>query len=163
MGGRVVKSRSRGKRSLQQRLVAEFNEGSATQANRFSQNRNGPAEPSWTRKMSIHFVAWERRRREPGSNSVIVTIALTRDEGHVVGLGGLQRVRKIFASCLASKPFRGQTPIHNQSRNVYRSQSADNRFALYYGQQNLCRFAAEAQIQDRSLAHPLSLDGRGLG
>ena len=79
------------------------------------------------------LVAWERRRREPGSNSVIVTIALTRDEGHVVGLGGLQRVRKIFASCLASKPFRGQTPILNQSRNVYRSQSVGNRPALHYG------------------------------
>ena len=84
-----------------------------------------------------HFVAWERRRREPGSNSVIVTIALTRDEGHVVGLGGLQRVRKIFASCLASKPFRGQSSAHIFSRTVRRPRSVGNR-----------------PIQDRSHAHP---------
>ena len=86
-----------------------------------------------------HFVAWERRRREPGSNSVIVTIALTRDEGHVVGLGGLQRVRKIFASCLASKPFRGQSSAHIFSGTVRRPQSVVNRPALRYGQTRLCR------------------------
>ena len=84
-----------------------------------------------------HFVAWERRRREPGSNSVIVTIALTRDEGHVVGLGGLQRVRKIFASCLASHPIRGQSSAHIFSRTVRRPRSVGNR-----------------PIQDRSHAHP---------
>ena len=30
-------------------------QGSATQANRFNQNRYGPVEPSWTRTMSIPF------------------------------------------------------------------------------------------------------------
>ena len=97
-----------------------------------------------------HFIAWERRRREPGSNSVIVTIALTRDEGHVVGLGGLQRVRKIFAGCLAIPSLRGQSPVHISSRSVHRSRSVGNRPVYYYGQPNLCRPAAEAQIQDRS-------------
>ena len=97
-----------------------------------------------------HFVAWERRRREPGSNSVIVTIALTRDEGHVVGLGGLQRARKIFASCLAIPSLRGQSPVHISSRSVHRSRSVGNRPVYYYGQPNLCRPAAEAQTQDRS-------------
>ena len=57
-----------------------------------------------------HFIAWERRRREPGSNSVIITIALTRDEGYVVGLGGLQRVRKIFVGCPAIRPIWDQSP-----------------------------------------------------
>ena len=97
-----------------------------------------------------HLVAWERRRREPGSNSVIVTIALTRDEGHVVGLGGLQRVRKIFAGCPAIPSLRGQSPVHISSRSVHRSRSVGNRPVYYYGQPNLCRPAAEAQIQDRS-------------
>ena len=97
-----------------------------------------------------HLIAWERRRREPGSNSVIVTIALTRDEGHVVGLGGLQRVRKIFAGCPAIPSLRGQSPVHISSRSVHRSRSVGNRPVYYYGQPNLCRPAAEAQIQDRS-------------
>ena len=97
-----------------------------------------------------HFVAWERRRREPGSNSVIVTIALTRDEGHVAGRGGLQRVRKIFAGCPAIPSLRGQSPVHTSSRSVHRSRSVGNRPVYYYGQPNLCRPAAEAQIQDRS-------------
>ena len=97
-----------------------------------------------------HLVAWERRRREPGSNSVIVTIALTRDEGHVAGRGGLQRVRKIFAGCPAIPSLRGQSPVHTSSRSVHRSRSVGNRPVYYYGQPNLCRPAAEAQIQDRS-------------
>ena len=96
------------------------------------------------------LVAWERRRREPGSNSVIVTIALTRDEGHVAGRGGLQRVRKIFAGCPAIPSLRGQSPVHISSRSVHRSRSVGNRPVYYYGQPNLCRPAAEAQIQDRS-------------
>ena len=52
---RVVTFRLRGKRSLQQRLVAEFFEGSATQAKRLRQSRYGPVEFSWTRTMSIPF------------------------------------------------------------------------------------------------------------
>ena len=52
---RVVIFRLRGKRRLQQRLVAELNEGSATQAKRFNQNQYGPVEFSWTRTMSIPF------------------------------------------------------------------------------------------------------------
>ena len=52
---RVVTFRLRGKRSLQQRLVAEFFEGSATQAKRFNPNRCGPVAFSWTRAMSNPF------------------------------------------------------------------------------------------------------------
>ena len=52
---RVVTFRLRGKRSLQQRLVAEFFEGSATQAKRLHQSRYGPVEFSWTRTMSNPF------------------------------------------------------------------------------------------------------------
>ena len=57
-----------------------------------------------------HLVAWERRRREPGSNSVIVTASLTRCEGHVLRLGGVRRVRKIFAGCPAIRPIWDQSP-----------------------------------------------------
>ena len=93
-----------------------------------------------------HFIAWERRRREPGSNSVIITIALTRDEGYVVGLGGLQRVRKIFVGCPAIRPIWDQSPgIRNP-----RFETVGNRLYPLHGQIRLCRYAAEAQIQDRS-------------
>ena len=44
-----------GSESLQQRLVAEFFEGSASQAKRLCQSRYGPVEFSWTRTMSIPF------------------------------------------------------------------------------------------------------------
>ena len=96
------------------------------------------------------FIAGERRRCEPGSNSVIVTASLTRCEGHVAGPGGLQRTRKIFAGCPAIPSLRGQSPVHTSSRSVHRSRSVGNRPVYYYGQPSLCRHAAEAQIQDRS-------------
>ena len=95
-----------------------------------------------------HLIAWERRRREPGSNSVIITIALTRDEGYVVGLGGLQRVRKIFVGCPAIRPFWDQSPgIRNP-----RLETVGNRLYPLHDQDCLRRFTAEAQIQDRSRA-----------
>ena len=95
-----------------------------------------------------HFIAWERRRREPGSNSVIITIALTRDEGYVVGLGGLQRVRKIFVGCPAIRPIWDQSPgIRNP-----RLETVGNRLYPLHDQDCLRRFTAEAQIQDRSRA-----------
>ena len=50
------------------------------------------------------FIAGERRRCEPGSNSVIVTAPFTGCEGHVAGLGDLQRTRKIFVGCPAIRP-----------------------------------------------------------
>ena len=92
------------------------------------------------------FIAGERRRCEPGSNSVIVTIALTSDEGYVAGLGGLQRVRKIFAGCPAIRPIWDQSP---GSRNP-RFETVGNRLYPLYDQDCLRRFTAEAQIQDRS-------------
>ena len=93
-----------------------------------------------------HFIAWERRRREPGSNSVIITIALTRDEGYVVGLGGLQRVRKIFVGCPAIRPIWDQSP----GRTASRFETVGNRLYPLHDQDCLRRFTAEAQIQDRS-------------
>ena len=95
-----------------------------------------------------HFIAWERRRREPGSNSVIITIALTRDEGYVVGLGGLQRVRKIFVGCPAIRPIWDQSP----GRTASRFETVGNRLYPIHDQDCLRRFTAEAQIQDRSRA-----------
>ena len=92
------------------------------------------------------FIAWERRRCEPGSNSVIVTNALTSVEGHVLRLGGVRRTRKIFVGCPAIRPFWDQSPgIRNP-----RLETVGNRLYPLHGQISLCRSAAEAQIQDRS-------------
>ena len=93
-----------------------------------------------------HFIAWERRRCEPGSNSVIVTNALTSVEGHVLRLGGVLRTRKIFVGCPAIRPIWDQSPgIRNP-----RLETVGNRLYPLHGQIRLCRSAAEAQIQDRS-------------
>ena len=93
-----------------------------------------------------HFIAWERRRREPGSNSVIVTASLTRCEGHVLRLGGVRRVRKIFAGCPAIRPIWDQSP----ERLSLRFETVGNRLYPLHDQDCLRRCTAEAQIQDRS-------------
>ena len=96
--------------------------------------------------MSIPFHCRERRRCEPGSNSVIVTNALTSVEGHVLRLGGVLRTRKIFVGCPAIRPFWDQSPgIRNP-----RLETVGNRLYPLNGQISLCCSAAEAQIQDRS-------------
>ena len=95
-----------------------------------------------------HLVAWERRRREPGSNSVSDTASLTRCEGQVLRLGGVRRVRKIFAGCPAIRPIWDQSP----GRTASRFETVGNRLYPSHGQNSLCRFAAEAKIQDRSRA-----------
>ena len=92
------------------------------------------------------FIAGERRRCEPGSNSVIVTAPFTGCEGHVAGLGDLQRTRKIFVGCPAIRPIRDQSP---GSRNP-RLETVGNRLYPLHDQDCLRRFTAEAQIQDRS-------------
>ena len=92
------------------------------------------------------FIAGERRRCEPGSNSVIVTNTLTSVEGHVLRLGGVLRTRKIFVGCPAIRPIRDQSPgIRNP-----RLETVGNRLYPLHGQISLCRHPAEAQIQDRS-------------
>ena len=92
------------------------------------------------------FIAGERRRCEPGSNSVIVTASLTRCEGHVLRLGGVRRTRKIFVGCPAIRPFWDQSPgIRNP-----RLETVGNRLYPLHDQDCLRRFTAEAQIQDRS-------------
>ena len=93
-----------------------------------------------------HLVAWERRRREPGSNSVSDTASLTRCEGQVLRLGGVRRVRKIFAGCPAIRPIWDQSP----ERLSLRFETVGNRLYPSHGQNSLCRSAAEAKIQDRS-------------
>ena len=93
-----------------------------------------------------HFIAWERRRCEPGSNSVIVTNTLTSVEGHVLRLGGVRRTRKIFVGCPAIRPIWDQSPgIRNP-----RLETVGNRLYPLHDQDRLRRFTAEAQIQDRS-------------
>ena len=92
------------------------------------------------------FIAGERRRCEPGSNSVIVTNALTSVEGHVLRLGGVLRTRKIFVGCPAIRPIWDQSPM----RPSHRSETVGNRLYPIHGQDCLRRSTAEAQIQDRS-------------
>ena len=92
------------------------------------------------------FIAGERRRCEPGSNSVIVTNTLTSVEGHVLRLGGVRRTRKIFVGCPAIRPIWDQSPgIRNP-----RFEAVGNRLYPLHDQDCLRRFTAEAQIQDRS-------------
>ena len=92
------------------------------------------------------FIAGERRRCEPGSNSVIVTASLTRCEGHVLRLGGVLRTRKIFVGCPAIRPIWDQSP----GRTASRFETVGNRLYPLHDQDCLRRFTAEAQIQDRS-------------
>ena len=94
------------------------------------------------------FIAGERRRCEPGSNSVIVTAPFTGCEGHVLRLGGVLRTRKIFVGCPAIRPIWDQSPgIRNP-----RFETVGNRLYPIHGQDCLRRSTAEAQIQDRSRA-----------
>ena len=136
-----------GSESRQEGLVAEFNEelGNTSQTT-LPESETGQSRSRGHVRCQSLFIARERRRCEPGSNSVIVTIALTSDEGHVVSLGGLQRVRKIFAGCPAIRPIWDQSP---GSRNP-RFETVGNRLYPLYDQDCLRRFTAEAQIQDRS-------------
>ena len=92
------------------------------------------------------FIAGERRRCEPGSNSVIVTAPFTGCEGHVLRLGGVLRTRKIFVGCPAIRPFWDQSP----GRTASRFEAVGNRLYPLHDQDCLRRFTAEAQIQDRS-------------
>ena len=93
------------------------------------------------------FIAGERRRCEPGSNSVIATNALTSVEGHVLRLGGVLRTRKIFVGCPAIRPIWDQSP---GIRTASRFETVGNRLYPLHDQDCLRRFTAEAQIQDRS-------------
>ena len=92
------------------------------------------------------FIARERRRCEPGSNSVIVTAPFTGCEGHVLRLGGVLRTRKIFVGCPAIRPIWDQSP----GRTASRFETVGNRLYPIHGQDCLRRSTAEAQIQDRS-------------
>ena len=94
------------------------------------------------------FIARERRRCEPGSNSVIVTNTLTSVEGHVLRLGGVLRTRKIFVGCPAIRPIWDQSP----GRTASRFETVGNRLYPLHDQDCLRRYTAEAQIQDRSRA-----------
>ena len=92
------------------------------------------------------FIAGERRRCEPGSNSVIVTAPFTRCEGHVLRLGGVLRTRKIFVGCPAIRPIWDQSPgIRNP-----RFETVGNRLHPLHEQSGLCCSAAEATLLDRS-------------
>ena len=92
------------------------------------------------------FIARDRLRCEPGSKPVIVTAPFTGCEGHVPSRGDKGRRRKIFVGCPAFLSFWDQSP----RRDASRSETVGNRLYRIHGQISLCRFAAEAQIQDRS-------------
>ena len=94
------------------------------------------------------FIARDRLRCEPGSKPVIVTAPFTGCEGHVPSRGDKGRRRKIFVGCPAFLSFWDQSPL----RYALRSETVGNRLYPLHGQTSLCRFTAEAQIQDRSRA-----------
>ena len=96
------------------------------------------------------LVARERRRRELGSNLVIVTTTFTSGEGHVVEDGLSQRVRKILAGVPASVSFRDLILALSFSRSKRQHWTVGNRPIRYYDLRSLRRNSAEAQIQDRS-------------
>ena len=96
------------------------------------------------------LVARERRRRELGSNLVIVTTTLTSGEGHVVEIGVSQRVRKICAGVPASVVIRDQILTLSSSRSQRQYWTVGNRPIRKNDLRSLHRNSVEAQIQDRS-------------
>ena len=96
------------------------------------------------------LVARERRRRELGSNLVIVTTTLTSGEGHVVEDGISQRVRKILAGVPASVVIRDQILTLSFSRSQRQYWTVGNRPIRKNDLRSLHRNSVEAQIQDRS-------------
>ena len=96
------------------------------------------------------LVARERRRRELGSNLVIVTTTLTSGEGHVVEDGLSRRVRKILAGVPASVSIRDHILAPSFSRSVRQYWTVGNRPIRNNDLRSLHRNSVEAQIQDRS-------------
>ena len=96
------------------------------------------------------LVARERRRRELGSNLVIVTTALTSGEGHVARFGDVRRVRKILAGVPASVVIRDHILALSFSRSKRQYWTVGNRPIRNYDLRSLHRNPVEAQIQDRS-------------
>ena len=96
------------------------------------------------------LVARERRRRELGSNLVIVTTTFTSGEGHVVEVGISQRVRKILAGVPASVSFRDLILALSLSREERQHWTVGNRPIRKNDLRSLHRNSVEAQIQDRS-------------
>ena len=96
------------------------------------------------------LVARERRRRELGSNLVIVTATLTSGEGHVVDVGTPRRVRKILAGVPASVSFRDLILALSLSRAKRQYWTVGSRPIRKNDLRSLRRISAEAQIQDRS-------------
>ena len=96
------------------------------------------------------LVARERRRRELGSNLVIVTTSVTAGEGHVVEFGISQRVRKILAGVPASVVIRDQILTLSFSRSQRQYWTVGNRPIRKNDLRSLHRNSVEAQIQDRS-------------
>ena len=96
------------------------------------------------------LVARERRRRELGSNLVIVTTTLTSGEGHVVEIGVSQRVRKICAGVPASVSIRDLILALSLSRAKRQYWTVGYRPIRKNDLRSLHRNSVEAQIQDRS-------------
>ena len=96
------------------------------------------------------LVARERRRRELGSNLVIVTTTLTSGEGHVVEIGVSQRVRKISAGVPASVTIRDLILALSLSRAKRQYWTVGYRPIRKNDLRSLHRNSVEAQIQDRS-------------
>ena len=76
------------------------------------------------------------------------TDRLTTGEGHVVRYGDVRRVRKVIVDCSASRPLRGQSPVHNSSRYVHRTETVRNRLIRKPTTKPLPQPVAEAQTQE---------------
>ena len=72
----------------------------------------------------------------------------TAGEGHVVRHGDVRRVRKVHVDCSASRPLRGQSPVHNSSRYVHRTETVRNRLIRKPTTKPLPQPVAEAQTQE---------------
>ena len=74
----------------------------------------------------------------------------TAGEGHVARHGDVRRVRKVIVGCPASRTLRGQTPVHNSSRYMRRTETVRNRLTQNPTTKPLSLKTAEAQTQDPS-------------
>ena len=96
------------------------------------------------------LVARERRRRELGSNLVIVTTTLTSGEGHVVEGWCFTTRAEDLAGVPASVVIRDQILTLSFSRSQRQYWTVGNRPIRKNDLRSLHRNSAEAQIQDRS-------------
>ncbi len=88
------------------------------------------------------------------------TDRLTTGEGNVVRYGDVRRVRKVHVDCSASRPLRGQSPAHNSSRYVRRTETVRNRLIRKPTTKPLPQPVAKAQTQEPQRKKPRNTTAR---